>query len=99
MSYRKQNRGQYSQQRGKSRLFLATIDKNFAGKCAGMGVYFIPTNSKRVAASLAKARCKEESDYDPDWEWKLDDVEEIPQGETVEEFVAKKKDRWFVLKP
>jgi hypothetical protein len=69
------------------KLFYATIDKNYEGKCAGMGIYFILAKNRREARKIAQKRCDEEREYDDAYYWEIYELKEISQDMKLIDFL------------
>lgn len=82
-------------------IYYAIIDKEYEGKCAGLGFYFVFADSEKEARELAEKRCEEEKEYDTAWNWKVTEITKVSGVQKLAKFIREEieqKHSWLLLK-
>lgn len=79
-------------------IYAVEIDKCMADVCVGMGLFFTDARSEREARKLGEKRCREEREYREEAVWKVVSVIKLRSTMSLDEFLEKYRDHWFILK-
>jgi len=78
-------------------MFVIIIDRFFTGVCVGLGLYFVDVETREEAEELGEKRCEMEREFREEAYWKVVEIHEVDENETLGSWVKRHKSDWYVL--